>query len=145
MGRYPSRTRLKVGVVNPLDPLWPGTDRMNLPKWLKANGYTTATIGKWHLGYGTVTHSMDIEDWVNTTMPGPEALGFDYSFNVPQNHGDLFGVYFENGKVVGHDSQDQLVGLRSTRQKDYGYQRSRPLRGFHSRHRWFGGPDPRRP
>ena len=43
MGRYPSRTRLKVGVVNPLDPLWPGTDRMNLPKWLKANGYTTAT------------------------------------------------------------------------------------------------------
>lgn len=120
MGHYPWRTQLKVGVVNPLDPLWPSTDRMNLPKWLKANGYTTATIGKWHLGYGTVTHSMDIEDWVNTTMPGPEALGFDYSFNVPQNHGDLFGVYFENGKIVGYDSQEQLVGLRSTQQKDYG-------------------------
>jgi arylsulfatase A len=120
MGRYAWRTQLKVGVVNDLDPLWPRTGRMNLPKWLKARGYATATIGKWHLGYGTKRHTRNIEDWINTTTPGPEALGFDYSFNVPQNHGDIFGVYFENGKVVGYDSQGQLVGLQSTAQKNYG-------------------------
>lgn len=120
MGRYPWRTELKVGVVNALDPLWPSTESLNLSKWLRASGYATATIGKWHLGYGTESHSQDIEEWTNTIMPGPEALGFDYSFNVPQNHGDLFGVYFESGKVVGYDDQGQLVGLRSTGQKNYG-------------------------
>ncbi len=120
MGRYPWRTELKVGVVNEPDPLWPSTDSMNLPKWLKARGYATATIGKWHLGYGTNRHTRSVEDWINTTTPGPEVLGFDYSFNVPQNHGDMLGVYFENGKVAGYDSQDQLVGLQSMAQKNYG-------------------------
>lgn len=120
MGQYPWRTDLKVGVVDALDPLWPSAERMNLPKWLKARGYATATIGKWHLGYGEKPHTVAVEDWLDTTTPGPEALGFDYSFNVPQNHGDMFGVYFENGKMVGYDIQNQLVGLQSTRQKDYG-------------------------
>jgi arylsulfatase A-like enzyme len=120
MGRYPWRTELKAGVVNPLDPLWPSTERMNLARWLKARGYRTATIGKWHLGYGSGQHTMEVEEWINSTMPGPEALGFDYSFSIPQNHGDIFGVYFENGKVVGYDDQDQLVGLLSTRRRDYG-------------------------
>lgn len=120
MGRYAWRTRLQVGVVDALDPLLPGTERMNMARWLQSRGYATATIGKWHLGYGTRQHTLDVEDWVNTTMPGPEALGFDYSFSVPQNHGDMFGVYFENGKVVGFDQQDQLIGLRSTAKKDYG-------------------------
>jgi arylsulfatase A len=121
MGRYPWRMDTKkTGVVNPLDPLWPSSERMNLPKWLKARDYATATIGKWHLGYGNERHSANVDEWINTTTPGPEALGFDYSFNVPQNHGDIFGVYFENGKVVGYDEQGQIVGLRSIEKKDYG-------------------------
>jgi len=120
LGRYAWRTGRKVGVVNALEPLWPSTQRMNLARWLKARGYSTATIGKWHLGYGGAHHAATVADWIDNTTPGPEALGFDYSFNVPQNHGDMFGVYFENGQVVGFDQQDQLVGLRSTAQQDYG-------------------------
>ena len=120
MGRYPWRTELKVGVVNPLDPLWPSTQRMNLPRWLQARGYVTATIGKWHLGYGTEPNTLEVEDWIDIPKPGPDALGFDYSFNVPHNHGDLFGVYFENGEVVVFDQQGQLVGLRSSARRDYG-------------------------
>jgi arylsulfatase A len=120
MGRYPWRTKLKVGVVNQLDPLWPSKELLNLPQWLKARGYATATIGKWHLGYGTKHHTANVDDWIDTMTPGPEVLGFDYSFNVPQNHGDMLGVYFENGKAVGYDSQNLLVGLQSTAQKNYG-------------------------
>jgi arylsulfatase A len=120
MGRYPWRTEKKAGVVHVNQPLWPSQERMSLSKWLKADGYATATIGKWHLGYGTKDHSEAIEEWINTMVPGPEALGFDYSFNVPQNHGDQTGVYFENGKIVGFDGENQLVGLRSTDKKNYG-------------------------
>lgn len=120
MGRYPWRTGMRVGVVNPMDPLWPSTQRTSLAKWLKSHGYATATIGKWHLGYGTRRHTQEPKDWVDTTTPGPESIGFDYSFNVPQNHGDMFGVYFENGKIVGFDQHNNLVELRSTNKKDYG-------------------------
>ncbi len=120
MGRYAWRTQLKVGVVNALDPLLPDPQRVNLASWLRGRGYATATVGKWHLGYGNEYHVATVEDWIDRATPGPEALGFDYSFSVPQNHGDMFGVYFENGRVVGFDEQGQLVGLRSTAQKDYG-------------------------
>ena len=120
MGRYPWRTAMKADVLHWPAPLWPSMERMNLAKWLQARGYVTGTIGKWHLGYGMERHTTSIEEWIDTTMPGPEALGFDYSFSLPQNHGDRLGVYFENGEIVGYDDQGQLVGLRSTNRVDYG-------------------------
>ena len=50
-GRYAWRGPLPYGVVNVFDPMVVETDRMTFPKYLKGLGYSTAQIGKWHLGY----------------------------------------------------------------------------------------------
>ena len=69
-GRYPGR--LKIGLVEPLpasnhtvglDP-----DHPTIASLLKASGYQTALIGKWHLGFRP--------EW------GPNAHGFDEFFGV---------------------------------------------------------------
>ncbi len=96
-GRYPWRSLLKSGVVNPLDPLLPDPDRTTVADWLKEQDYTTACIGKWHLGYGRGPKV----DFTGTLSPGPLDLGFDYHFGIPQNHGDMHGVYIENERIYG--------------------------------------------
>lgn len=101
-GRYPWRTSMKFGVVNPNDPLLVDPDRVTIAGVLKGQGYQTAAIGKWHLGYGTkkpVDHTAKL-------TPGPLDLGFDYHFGVPQNHGDMWGVYVENDEVYGLNSKE---------------------------------------
>jgi len=105
-GRYPWRTSLKNGVVDPDGPLLPDPDRMTIADWLKERGYNTAAIGKWHLGYG----DKDPVDFTGKLSPGPLDLGFDYHFGVPQNHGDEWGVYIEN---------DHIYGLRSKKVQPY--------------------------
>jgi len=105
-GRYPWRSPLKSGVVNPLGPLLPDPDRTTVADWLQERGYNTACIGKWHLGYGTGPKV----DFTGTLSPGPLDLGFDYHFGVPQNHGDMHGVYIEN---------DRIYGLRSRKVQPY--------------------------
>lgn len=99
-GRYPWRSSLKFGVLEPLDPLLPDPERVTIADWLHEYGYNTAAIGKWHLGYG----EKDPVDFTGKLSPGPLELGFDYHFGVPQNHGDFLGVYIEN---------DHIYGLRS--------------------------------
>ena len=48
-GRYPWRTRLQSGVLTGGESLI-AADRLTLPKLLKAQGYHTCIVGKWHLG-----------------------------------------------------------------------------------------------
>lgn len=107
-GRYPWRTSLKTGVVNPNDPLLPDVNRVTIADWLKERGYNTAAIGKWHLGYGEGEKGKrkDYLKW----SPGPLDLGFDYHFGVPNNHGDGFNVFIEN---------DHVYGLRSNKVHPY--------------------------
>ena len=108
MGRYPWRTWLKSGVVNPNDPLLPDPSRCTVADWLKERDYNTAAIGKWHLGYGEGEPGKrtDYLKW----YPGPLDLGFDYHFGVPNNHGDGFNVFIEN---------DHIYGLRSDKMQPY--------------------------
>jgi arylsulfatase A len=96
-GRYCWRSRLKKGVSNVRDPLLIETERPTLASLLKGQGYRTAMVGKWHLGYGTAKRT----DFTKELKPGPLELGFDYQFAVPQNNGDMTGVYVENHRVVG--------------------------------------------
>jgi arylsulfatase A len=105
MGRYPWRTRMKYGVVNVGDPLLPDPKRMSLARWLQQQGYRTAAIGKWHLGYGTKKRTP--QGWTKALRPGALELGFDYHFAVPQNHGDNTGIYIEDDHIYGLES-DQV-------------------------------------
>ncbi len=104
-GRYNWRTKLQTGVLNGYGlPLIP-TDRMTVPSFLQKNGYTTAMIGKWHLGLGIQTtdgkqarpasNIKKIErnvakpldelsniDWKGTIQGGPVDLGFDSWYGI---------------------------------------------------------------
>ncbi|WP_462317182.1 sulfatase family protein [Marinilabilia sp.] len=104
-GRYPWRSELKFGVTDPLDELLPDPNRVTIADYLKEQGYNTAAVGKWHLGYGSKPL-----DYTKSMSPGPNDLGFDYHFGVPQNHGDMLGVYIEN---------DHIYGLRTNKVEAY--------------------------
>jgi len=67
--------------------------RMTMASLMKANGYRSAAIGKWHLGYS--------KDWNKLPITGPLEAGFDYHFGVPQNHNDSTRCFIENHDIVG--------------------------------------------
>jgi len=106
-GRYSWRTHLKHAVVNENDPLLiaPGLD--TIASWLKQRGYQTSHVGKWHLGYGAAP----FQSLAEAAAVGPNSVGFDYHFGIPNNMDDVHKVYVENGCIAG---------LRSKRVSPYG-------------------------
>lgn len=66
----------------------------------KNAGYTTAALGKWHLGLGDKAGE---QDW---NAPLPMALGdlgFDYSYIMAATADRVPCVFIENGKVANYD------------------------------------------
>ncbi len=103
-GRYAWRTWNGHQTVWSPDPMLIDTNRLTLPKVLKAKGYHTALLGKWHLGFGAPgTPGWDDykgPDYNLPLKPGPLEAGFDYFWGVP--HVGLKPlVYIENHHVVG--------------------------------------------
>ncbi|MEO0509543.1 MAG: arylsulfatase [Verrucomicrobiota bacterium] len=105
-GEYAWRGPLPFGVVNTDDPLVVETDRMTMPKYFQKLGYQTAQIGKWHLGY---TDQKPV-NYLSKLTPGPNDVGFDYHFGLPQNLDDKMRVWIEN---------DGIYGLRSKKVSPY--------------------------
>jgi arylsulfatase A len=112
-GRYCWRTSLTHEVLGTFSPLHLEPTRVNLASLLKAKGYATAAVGKWHLGYGRENENPKWRtDYTAELSPGPLDIGFDYHFGVPSNHGDLTGVFVENRFVYGLRSGGIPSGMK---------------------------------
>jgi arylsulfatase A-like enzyme len=101
-GMYPWKNR--DAAILPGDaPLIIKESEFTLPKMLQKAGYTTAAIGKWHLGMGTAD-----KDWNGDIKPGAREIGFDYSNLIAATNDRTPTVYVENGRVVGLNVADPL-------------------------------------
>src|SRR5262249_17747087 len=91
-GRYAWRSALKTGVLAPWD--WPliERDRLTVAMLLRQQGYRTACIGKWHLGWQWPTRDGQLPrvgadrlsnvDFTRPIMEGPTTRGFDLYFGI---------------------------------------------------------------
>ena len=111
-GRYSWRTRLQVGVLPQFDEPLIDKDRMTVASLLKGAGYSTACIGKWHLGLGwqpiegkTINYrswgaSPTIIDYSKPLTASPNDFGFDYFFGLNASNNMVPYCFIENHKVV---------------------------------------------
>ncbi|MDP7289664.1 MAG: sulfatase-like hydrolase/transferase, partial [Phycisphaerae bacterium] len=114
-GRYPFRNKGLWGPVMLRSPLVIDPKQLTLGKLMKDAGYSTACIGKWHLGFGDKTPV----DWNKPLKPGPLELGFDYYFGVPVVNSHPPFVYVENHRVVGLTPDDPMVYRKRAATKAY--------------------------
>ncbi len=93
-GRYAWRTTMKRGVMKAEAPCLITDERMTLASLLRDNGYSTAMVGKWHLGMD-FPGTPDNRDWSQPVTDMPLDKGFDYFWGIPasMNYGIL--AWFE--------------------------------------------------
>lgn len=123
-GRYAWRTRLQSGVLGGYGQPLIAADRLTVPALLKQQGYHTACIGKWHLGFtiegagrsGSNEKKAKGEDQHMgaplhaITRDGPLTRGFDEFFGF--HHARMMKSVFENDRVAQIiDPVDMLPAL----------------------------------
>ncbi|GIZ09695.1 arylsulfatase [Flavobacterium sp. UMI-01] len=106
-GRYNWRSTLKSGVLSGYSKSLITPERTTVAKMLKQQGYNTAYIGKWHMGWDWAmkNESTDQLDNLNKNAEvdfskpiknGPSTHGFDYSFGFCGSLDMAPYVYVEN-------------------------------------------------
>ncbi len=124
-GRYAWRSRLQRGVLGGLSPTLIRNEQLTVPKLLKSNGYSTACIGKWHLGMdwtrlqGKDVSENDIETsqqvWnVEFSKPvtgGPNSAGFDYYFGISASLDMVPYTFIENDRVAALPTENREFPL----------------------------------
>ncbi len=110
-GRYPGKMEMKTGQRSIIEP-----SQETLATLMKRNGYRTACIGKWHLGFDSV-------DWkspegIDVLKGGPVDKGFDYFFGMHASLDIPPYFYIENDRAVqaptGHIDDHGTPGATSS-------------------------------
>ena len=113
-GRYCWRTRLKSGVLGGFSPPLIEEGRLTVPALLRANGYDTAAVGKWHLGLdwpaasGTnfgdqiePTGEIKRIDYTQPIRHGPMSVGFDSYFGIAASLDMPPYIFIQNDRTLG--------------------------------------------
>jgi arylsulfatase A len=129
-GRYCWRGNLKRSVLWPWDAALIEKDRLTVASLLRRNGYNTACIGKWHLGWdwatldgqpadgGMMPGEFDLErrselarnvDFSKPMRGGPVDCGFDTYFGEDVPNFPPF-TWFEQDRLVPQPTDDVLTG-----------------------------------
>ena len=134
-GRYAWRGKLRRGVLMPWDEPAIEKGRHTLPGMLRTKGYTTACIGKWHLGFewpwkggrkppvsqigrGTSKATSDMFDWSKAITGGPLAAGFDYYFGDDVPNFPPF-AFIENEQLTCKPVDIDAKSLKSLGKRGY--------------------------
>ena len=120
-GRYAWRTRLQRNVLGPWDRPLIAPERLTVGKLLQQHGYTTACIGKWHLGQnyttidgkpvlGGVNNALGNVDFTQPVADGPVTRGFDHYFGtIVPNYPPY--CFIENDRTLGIPTRRAEGGL----------------------------------
>jgi len=110
MGRYNWRTHLQSGVLKGYSESLIAADCLTVAGFLKAQGYATACIGKWHLGMdmpfvngkpkGKNPKNVQV-DWKGIIKNGLVNMGFDYYYGIAASLDMPPYIYIENDRFVG--------------------------------------------
>ena len=127
-GRYAWRTRLQQGVLDGGndEPLI-SADRLTLPGFLRQQGYATACIGKWHLGYVADAKLGNPKEKGRVggggppvgarIIGGPTARGFDYFWGC--SNARTMASLVENDRVVEILPPIEMLPRLIARAQDY--------------------------
>ncbi len=112
-GRYAWRTRLQRNVIGPFSqPLIPDK-QLTVADLLRNQGYTTACIGKWHLGWGwPKPGDGGKRDFTKPIPNGPTTRGFDLYFGTDVPNYPPY-CFIENDHTVGIPSIAAPIGRDS--------------------------------
>lgn len=112
-GRYAWRTRLKTGVLGPWGAPLIEPDRLTMPAMIRDQGYDTACIGKWHLGWAwptkdgkppsSVLNRLSNIDFAKSIADGPTTRGFRSYFGVDLPNFPPY-IFIENDRTAGSPS-----------------------------------------
>ena len=99
-GRYNWRSDMKQGVLNGYSKSLIRPERRTIAHVLRDVGYTTACIGKWHLGWNwnNIENGIDKVDFSKPVTEGPTTHGFDYFYGISGSLDMAPYVYLENDK-----------------------------------------------
>ena len=80
-------------------------EQYTMADMFKSVGYTTAAVGKWHLGLGDKGGE---QDWNKPLQPGTNDIGFEYSFIMAATGDRVPCVFVENDQVINLDPNDPI-------------------------------------
>lgn len=120
-GRYPLRYGLQMGVIPSGASYGLALDEQTLPQLLKRGGYTTALVGKWHLGHGDPAY-WPLQRGFDTTY-GPLIGEIDHFKHTSHGVNDWFRG---NQPLVEPGYDTDLFGDEAVRIID-GHDRAKPL------------------